>query len=127
MVEFLVMTGIFLAMAIPAYLMFGEQSENQFDGPHSLSSLASLMKLTGDGDWEVTIERRSGYVHDAWKFTGSANGALQTALQKLRQARVEEVAITCNDERRFRVKAYFDSPGLRRTGKYVGGFVVNRA
>lgn len=125
--EFVIMTGLLFAMAIPAYLMFGEQSGPQLDGPHGLSSLATLMKLTGEGIWDATIERRSGYVHDGWQFTGSAYGALQTALQKLRQARMEQVAISCNDEKRFRVIAYYESTGNRRTGKYVGGFVITPA
>ena len=126
LVELLVITGLFLILAIPAYLAFGEDSQGPQEPPISLSDLPSHMVMQGNGQWEVTILRRSGYGHDAWVFTGSAVGALHTAQQKMRQARIEECAIRANSASRFDVRAYYESIGKRRTGKYVGGFVISR-
>lgn len=127
MLEFLIMTGVFLALTIPAYLLIGDHETRSFDGPYHLSQLASQMKLSGEGVWDVTILRRSGYVHDAWQYTGSATAALQTGVQKMRQARQEEVAITINSESKFAITAFYESTGARRTGKYIGGFEIAQA
>lgn len=122
--ELLVITGLFLILAVPAYLLFGEDNQGPQEPPVSLSQIQTHMVLQGTGQWEVTILRRSGYVHDAWVFTGTALGALQTAQQKMRQARIEECAIRSNTASKFEVRAYYESTGKRRTGKYVGGFVI---
>jgi hypothetical protein len=126
LLELLAITGLFLILAVPAYLIFGEDNQGPQEPPVGLSQLQTHMVLQGTGQWEVTILRRSGYVHDAWVFTGTAIGALQTAQQKMRQARIEECAIRSNTTSKFEVRAYYESTGKRRTGKYVGGFVILR-
>lgn len=126
LLELLVIIGLFLILAIPAYLIFGDDSQGPGEPPISLAQLQTYMVLQGTGQWEVTILRRSGYVHDAWVFTGTAVGALQTAQQKMRQARIEECSIRSNTASKFEVRAYYESTGRRRTGKYIGGFVVMR-
>ncbi|MBI1404281.1 MAG: hypothetical protein GC147_13860 [Porphyrobacter sp.] len=127
LLELLIITGIFLALAIPAYLIFGEIESGPSEPPVPLSRLQSVMALQGTKAWSVTIVRRSGYIHDAWTYTGTALGALQTAQQKMRQAKLEDFAIRANTPHRFEVTAYFESAGRRRTGKYIGGFVIAAA
>lgn len=85
------------------------------------------MALSGTRTWNVTILRRSGYAQDGWDFHGNALGALQTAEAKMRQAGLNDFTIQSNNKLKFEVRAYFESSGKRRTGKYVGGFVITPA
>jgi hypothetical protein len=55
---------------------------------------------------------------------GSRNSALNSALEKMRSARIDVVEVVCNRSDRFEVRAFYDSTGARRTGKYIGGFVI---
>ena len=125
--ELLAISAVFLIVSIPAYLLFGDQSDRPSEPPVTLHNLSSVMLLSGNGAWRITIVRRSGYVHDAWEFQGSASSALQTALQKMRQARINDFSILTNSASKFEARAYYESTGRRRTGKYVGGFIITPA
>ncbi len=121
---FLAVIGLLLFFSIPAYLEFGEHDLTEPSEHLHVSELASRMSLSGSGAWEVTILRRSGYVHDAWEYHGTAIGALQTAQQKLRQASLEMHCVRANSAEKFEAIAAYESAGARRTGKYIGGFVI---
>ena len=82
------------------------------------------MLLSESGNWNVSIVRRSGYDHAVWRVPGSRYAALDLAISKLRQARIDMVEVVCNTPNKLEVRAFYDSTGSRRTGKYVGGFII---
>lgn len=49
---------------------------------------------------------------------------MNLAISKLKKARIETVAMVRNEPTWMEVAAYYESGGQRRTGQYVGGFVV---
>lgn len=95
--------------------------------PLSLEALANAAMLEGNHEWAVNIIRRSGYVHSSWAMQGSAFSAIAFANSKLRQAKIYDVSIKVNAVDRLEVIAFYESQGARRTGKYVGGFVIEKA
>ena len=92
--------------------------------PIGLADLSVQCELSDAHEWEITITRRSGYVDSVWEFRGNKRGVVDFANAKLRQARIGAVAIRYNAPKRFEVVAFFESSGQRRTGKYVGGYII---
>jgi hypothetical protein len=127
LVEFAVITAVFLTIAIPAFLLVGKEKSRTIAPPVSLHELRAQMALNGTRTWNVTILRRSGYAQDGWDFHGSAVAALQTAESKMRPAGLSDFMIRSNSQTKFEVRAYYESTGKRRTGKYIGGFVITPA
>lgn len=96
------------------------------EGPLSEESVKQLMKLQNSGPWMITILRRSGYEHSACISKGNCYAAIELAFFKMRQARIYKYSIVKNTDNKLEVRAYFDSTGSRRTGKYIGGFEIAR-
>lgn len=118
-----ILITVILAVVIGIYFEIAKE-EHKNRVPTPVSHLASLFQL-GDGDnWSVTITRRSGYESSAWAVPNSKYHALDFAIGKLRQARIDVVEIVTNTPNKLEVRAFYDSTGSRRTGKYIGGFVI---
>ena len=118
---------LFIVFAFAIFLgvvQMNAEEDNRNATPIALNQLISLAKLGGHQKWSVTIVRRSGFVHDAWTITGSAQNAIDSATVKMRQAKIFDVRIRENTSTKFDVLAFYDSAGNRRTGKYVGGFII---
>jgi hypothetical protein len=122
--EFAAITVVFLMFAIPAFFLVGKEKGRAIAPPIQLHELRGQMALSGTRIWNVTILRRSGYAQDGWDFHGNAVAALQTAESKMRQASLTDFVIRSNNQMKFEVRAYYESSGKRRTGKYIGGFVI---
>ena len=101
-----------------------QSGDEKAQHPVTTSTLRDQSNLMGEGRWLVTITRRSGYVHDEWETYGTAKNAIDSAVAKLHQARIYEVAIRVNKPNKLDVAAFYESTGRRRTGKYIGGFVI---
>lgn len=73
----------------------------------------------------VTILRRSGYEYDncSWEFA-NVGAALNYAASRFAKARLDGFHIVKNTPKEFRIEAAYDSPGARRTGKYMGGCLI---
>ena len=112
-----------LAVVLAVVLSTAEENSANII-PFGLSGLEAAMQLTAANNWEIAIMRRSGYVHSGWSIAGTRREALNFAIAKLRKARIDTVSIVRNDTLIFEVRAYYESSGSRRTGKYVGGFVI---
>ena len=125
-IELIIWLVIILIVAVPAQVLLDNQQDAS-KAPVLIGQMPEIMKLKGVGTWEITIMRRSGHVHSAWIYSGKADDALKVALQKVRQARLEYFSIISNSESLFAVQAFYDSAGLRRTGKYIGGFEITIA
>lgn len=63
-------------------------------------------------------------LYSTWNVTGNREAAMNLAISKLKKARIETVAMVRNEPTWMEVAAYYESGGQRRTGQYVGGFVV---
>ena len=100
------------------------EQENKNRVPTPVSHLSAIMLLAESGNWSVSILRRSGYNDAACRVPGSRYAALELAVSKLRQARIDTVEVVCNTPNKLEVRAFYDSTGSRRTGKYVGGFII---
>jgi hypothetical protein len=123
---------IILLMVIGAGIFFGilqmqSEAETANRKPIAANSLRSSAKLEGERNWLVTIKRRSGYVHEAWTIFGNARSAIDSAVSKLQQARIYDVHVRSDTKEKLDVIAFYESTGSRRTGKYVGGFVIEPA
>lgn len=118
----LVFVGI-LAVVLAIVLSTAEENSASII-PYELSGLEAIMQLTAANNWEIAIMRRSGYVYSGWTIAGTRREALNFSISKLRKARIDTVSIVRNETQVFEVRAYYESAGSRRTGKYVGGFVI---
>ncbi len=115
---------VMLFAIVMGVLFESAKAETENRVPVPIRDLASLVVLRPSRKWCVTVMRRSGYVHDEWEFTGTATGAVEFANLKLAKARIDLVQIVTNNEKRFEVRAFYESTGTRRAGKYVGGYVI---
>lgn len=125
-------TIILLVLVMLAGIFFGvlqSQSEEELRSaqPVSAGTLHIVSKLAGERTWSITIMRRSGYVHDAWTLHGTAKNAIDSGVNKLRQANIFDVMVRVDTPSKLDVIAFYESTGARRTGKYVGGFVIGPA
>ena len=118
----LVFVGI-LAVGLAVVLSTVEENSASIV-PYDISGLEVAMQLTYANNWEISIMRRSGYLPSGWTVAGTRREALNFATSKLRKARIDTVSIVRNETKVFEVRAYYESAGSRRTGKYVGGFVI---
>lgn len=92
--------------------------------PVAIHELRSRIALKDAYSWNITITRRSGYVSSVRTISGQKIAALDFAVGKLQQARIHMVEIVTNESHKFEVRAFYESAGHRRTGKYVGGFFI---
>ena len=118
----LVFVGI-LAVVLAVVLSTAEKNSKNIVA-YDLPGLEAVMQLTAANNWEIAVMRRSGYVHSGWTIAGTRREVLNFAISKLRKARIDTVSIVRNEMKVFEVRAYYESAGSRRTGKYVGGFVI---
>ena len=118
----LVFVGI-LAVVLAVVLSTAEENSTNLVA-YELPDLEAVMQLTAANNWEIAVIRRSGYVHSGWTIAGNRREALNFAISKLRKARIDTVSIVRNEINVLEVRAYYESVGRRRTGKYVGGFVI---
>lgn len=114
---------IIVAAALQILLSETEEAAKNRQPTH-VAHLRGILELTDHGMWHVTITRRSGYEHSAWDVPGSKDNALDLALEKIRPARIDMVEVVCNRPEKFEVRAFYDSTGARRTGKYISGFII---
>jgi hypothetical protein len=121
----LLIVAIMAIVLIILFAVINAEESNRI--PVEVNTLISIATLGARTKWNVTIMRRSGYVHDAWAVTGSAKSAIDLGVSKLRQARITTVVIVRNETECLEVRAFYDSAGRRRTGKYVGGFIITPA
>ncbi len=101
------------------------EQEERNRKPTPVSHLRGMLALSDHRMWHVTVTRRSGYVHSDWQVAGSKDVALDVALNNMRAARIDVVAVICNRSDKFEARAFYNSAGARRTGKYIGGFVIS--
>jgi hypothetical protein len=120
---FLLIVVFFVAIFLGVVQLQSEEELKNLK-PTSTSELPSLAQLSGTAKWTVTIMRRSGYVYDEWEITGSAKNAIQLGISKLHQARIYDVHVRENSLKKLDVIAFYESQGSRRTGKYIGGFII---
>jgi hypothetical protein len=118
------LAATFIAAIFFGILQLESEEEHRNAAPTKTSELATLAQLSGGTEWSVTIMRRSGYVHDEWRVTGTAKNAVDLAVSKLHQARIYDVRVRTNKPIKLDVVAFYESQGRRRTGKYIGGFVI---
>ena len=114
---------VLLAVVLGVVLSTAEENSANRT-PYDLSDLETIMQLTAANNWEIAIMRRSDFVHSGWTIAGTRRQALNFAISKLRQARIATVSVVRNEVQVFEVQAYYESAGSRRTGKYIGGFVI---
>ncbi|WP_108788685.1 hypothetical protein [Erythrobacter sp. Alg231-14] len=73
----------------------------------------------------VTILRRSGYEYDDYYSQFSnVSAALNYAANRFARARLDGFKVVKNTSKEFEIAAAYESPGGRRTGKYMGGCVI---
>lgn len=73
----------------------------------------------------VTILRRSGYEYDDfYSQFPSLSAALDYAASRFARARLDGFKIVKNTSQQFEIAAAYESPGGRRTGKYMGGCLI---
>jgi hypothetical protein len=118
-----ILIAVILAVVIGIHFEIAKE-EHKNRVPTPVSHLASLFQMADGDNWSVTITRRSGYESSAWVVPSSKYHALDFAIGKLRQARIDIVEIISNAPNKLEVRAFYDSTGLRRTGKYIGGFII---
>jgi hypothetical protein len=120
----IVVVILFIVVVTIQLSLTANEEEERNRKPTPVSHLRGILALSDHMMWQVTITRRSGYVHSDWHVAGSRNIALDVALDKMRSARIDTVAVICNRSDKFEARAFYDSTGARRTGKYIGGFMI---
>jgi hypothetical protein len=86
-----------------------------------VSELEEHARLSGAGVWDISIFRRSGYLHDVHVVAGSAQDAVRSALTSCKRSQIGEVIVKDNSETRLEFWATRLDLGRARA---IGGFVV---
>lgn len=87
----------------------------------NIEVLPAQSKLTGFHFWQITVLRKSGYIHDVREFRGDAQGAIKNALSTFKRAGIFSIVVTENTDRQLE----FYSANRAGRGKSVGGIRIN--
>lgn len=110
---------------IGALIFFGIVVALQGDGAikgvgSTIEELPRQAELSGSALWQITILRKSGYIHDVREVLGNANDAIAKAISSCRRSGIYSLIITHNDP----AKLEFYSSNQDGRGKAIGGFRI---
>lgn len=86
----------------------------------TIDELPAQATLLGSTLWEITIFRKSGYLHDVREVKGNAAEALAKAITSCRKSGIFSVIITQNEPNLLE----FYSANQNGRGKAIGGFRI---
>lgn len=116
--------GIVIVMlfALIAYgIIAASQGDAEIKGVAStIDELPTQIMLMGATHWQITILRKSGYLHDVREIFGDPNKAVANALSSCRRSGIFSIIITKNDPNILE----FFSANQDGRGKAIGGFRI---
>lgn len=89
--------------------------------PSSIDQISGEALLNGHALWQITILRKSGYIHDVREVRGDAAEAISKALSSCRRAGIYSLIVTKNEPENLE----FYSSNQDGRGKAIGGFRIS--
>lgn len=116
--------GIVIVMLV-ALIAYGIIAASQGDGEikgvaSTIDELPTQINLMEASHWQITILRKSGYLHDLREIFGDANKAVANALSSCRRSGIFSIIITKNEPDILE----FFSANQDGRGKAIGGFRI---
>jgi hypothetical protein len=118
--------GVFtLLLVIIAFIIFYSlRGDDSIKGTGStIDDLPIQTQLVGTAVWQITIIRKSGYLHDVRELVGTAEQAVSKALTSCRKSGIYNIIITENEP----AVLEFYSANQDGRGKAIGGFRISAA
>ena len=115
---------IAMLLALIVYgIIVSSQGDGEIKGVAStIDELPKQIMLMGTTHWQITILRKSGYLHDVREIVGDANKAIANTLTSCRRSGIYSIIITKNDPDILE----FYSANQDGRGKAIGGFRITR-
>lgn len=118
-------TGSLIAIVLFALVTLSmlamSSSDSTIKGVGStIEELPRQAELSGSALWQITILRKSGYIHDVREVLGNASDAIAKAISSCRRSGIYSLIITHNDP----AKLEFYSSNQEGRGKAIGGFRI---
>lgn len=115
---------IAMLLALIVYgIIVSSQGDGEIKGVAStIDELPKQIMLMGTTHWQITILRKSGYIHDVREIVGDANKAIANTLTSCRRSGIYRIIITKNDPDILE----FYSSNQDGRGKAIGGFRITR-
>lgn len=116
--------GIFftLLVIIACIAFYSLRGDDTIKGVGSTTDdLPMQVQLAGAAVWQITIIRKSGYLHDVRELVGTAEQAVSKALTSCRKSGIYNIIITKNEPATLE----FYSANQEGGGKTIGGFRIS--
>ena len=86
----------------------------------TIDDLPAQAQLSGSALWQITILRKSGYIHDVREVLGDAGDAIAKTISSCRRSGIFSLIVTHNEPQ----KLEFYSKNQDGRGKTIGGFRI---
>lgn len=113
--------AIILMLVLYAFIA-ASQGDGTIKGTaSSIDQISGEALLNGHALWQITILRKSGYIHDVREVRGDADEAISKALSSCRRAGIYGLIVTKNETKNLE----FYSINRAGRGKAIGGFRIS--
>jgi hypothetical protein len=112
----------FIIIIIAFIAFYSMRGDDIIKGTDStIDDLPMQVQLAGTAVWQITIIRKSGYLHDVRELVGTAEQAVSKALTSCRKSGIYNIIITKNEPATLE----FYSANQEGGGKAIGGFRIS--
>lgn len=112
----------FIIVFITFIVFYAMRGDDSIKGVGStIDDLPVHVQLVGTAAWQITIIRKSGYLHDVRELVGTAEQAVSKALTSCRKSGIYNIIITKNEPALLE----FYSTNQNGRGKAIGGFRIS--
>lgn len=112
----------FIIIIIAFIAFYSLRGDDTIKGVGStIDDLPMQAQLAGTAVWQITIIRKSGYLHDVRELVGTAEQAVSKALTSCRKSGIYNIIITKNEPAILE----FYSANQDGRGKAIGGFRIS--
>jgi hypothetical protein len=112
----------FIIIIIAFIAFYSMRGDDIIKGTDStIDDLPMQVQLVGTAVWQITIVRKSGYLHDVRELVGTAEQAVSKALTSCRKSGIYNIIVTKNEPSALE----FYSANQEGGGKAIGGFRIS--